>query len=304
MNTLISIVCIGLGFVLLTKGADEFVENASGLASKLHVSPLIIGLTIVAFGTSLPEFAVSLSASIEGSNEIALGNVVGSNIFNLLVVAGASAIFHPLICDKAILKRDWPISIGAACILAVLLWDGVISRFDGFILMICFIISLILQFKSSTSNQIETQTKSYSHYIVFLIIGMACILIGSQLTVNGAKSLASLLGLSESFIGLTIVAIGTSLPELVTSVVATKKGEHEIALGNVIGSNIFNILCILGVSSFVNPIIVNNAMIDVVVLIGISVLYWFIAKYYKLNKMIGLSMVGIYILYTIFLFVR
>ena len=248
MDLLIAIIFIIVGFLFLVKGADCFVENASSIAGKIGVSSLIIGLTIVAFGTSMPELAVSVTAALENANEIAVGNVVGSNIFNLLVVAGLSACIYPLLVNKTIMKRDWPLSVVAAVLLTFMLTDRNISRFEGMILLICFGIMLYVQIKQTTKSE-EDQKRidtPYSKLIIFLIIGIAGIVIGGQLVVDGATSLARIIGLSETLIGLTIVAIGTSLPELVTSLVAARKNENEIAMGNVIGSNLFNIFCILG----------------------------------------------------------
>ena len=197
----------------------------------MGVSSLIIGLTIVAFGTSMPELAVSVTAALENANEIAVGNVVGSNIFNLLVVAGLSACIYPLLVNKTIMKRDWPLSVVAAVLLTFMLIDRNISRFEGMILLICFGIMLYVQIKQTTKSE-EDQKRidtPYSKLIIFLIIGIAGIVIGGQLVVDGATSLARIIGLSETLIGLTIVAIGTSLPELVTSLVAARKNENEIA---------------------------------------------------------------------------
>lgn len=306
MSLLISIFMIVIGFVFLTKGADLFVSNASGVAKKLHVSPLVIGLTIVAFGTSMPELAVSVTAALEGSNEIAVGNVVGSNIFNLLVVAGLSACLFPLAKNRILMKRDWPLSGIMAIILAIFLLDSHISRLEGCLLLVCFGFTLFKQLTSGepVENQ-EEETRPMSKLVVLLLIGIAAIVIGGQVTVDGATELARILGLSETLIGLTIVAIGTSLPELVTSVVAAKMGENEIAMGNVIGSNLFNIMFILGVSSVLNPISVEaTAFIDTCVLVVITFVFWFIAQKMEMGKKFGLPMILVYILYTIYIILR
>ena len=258
MNYITSILFIIVGFTCLVKGADLFVDNASGIGTKLKVSSLVIGLTVVAFGTSMPELAVSVTAALEGHNEIAVGNVVGSNIFNLLAVAGLSACLYPLVINKTIMKRDWPFSTIAALLLAFFLFPDLhIARWEAVILLILFAGTLFLQIKSGkeevTEETIEEKRPMWK-LLILLLLGIALIIIGAELSVNGATELARLLGVSETLIGLTIVAIGTSLPELVTSVVAAKKGQTEIAMGNVIGSNLFNILCILGVSAVLNPI--------------------------------------------------
>ena len=303
MDLLIAIIFIIVGFFFLVKGADCFVENASSIAGKMGVSSLIIGLTIVAFGTSMPELAVSVTAALENANEIAVGNVVGSNIFNLLVVAGLSACIYPLLVNKTIMKRDWPLSVVAAALLTFMLIDRNISRFEGIILLICFGIMLYVQIKQTAKSE-EDQKRidtPYSKLIIFLIIGIAGIVIGGQLVVDGATSLARIIGLSETLIGLTIVAIGTSLPELVTSLVAARKNENEIAMGNVIGSN----LCILGISSVLNPITVEpTAFIDSLILVVVSIVFLVICKFIPLDKKTGLIMVLTYIVYTVYIILR
>ena len=218
MDLLVAVLYIALGFFFLMKGADFFVDSASGIAAKLGVSSLIIGLTIVAFGTSLPELAVSVTAALDGSNEIAVGNVVGSNIFNLLVVAGMSACIYPLVVNKTIMKRDWPLSAAAALLLAIFLIDAHISRMEALILLACFAVMLFVQIKHSKKEkeEVKEEPRSYGKLMVYLIVGVAGIIIGGQLAVDGATNLARILGLSETLIGLTVVAIGTSLPELVT----------------------------------------------------------------------------------------
>lgn len=307
MDVIYAAACIVLGFVLLVKGADLFVDNASGIAKKLRISPVIIGLTIVAFGTSLPELAVSVTAALEGSNGIALGNVVGSNVFNLLVVAGGSACIFPLVCDRILLKRDWPLSAFAALLLLLfLLGDYQISRIEALILLLMMAFVLFSQLKSAKREEaISCETRSLGILCVFLVIGIAAIGIGGQITVEGATSLARIFGMSETLIGLTIVAMGTSLPELVTSIVAAHKGENDIAMGNVIGSNLFNILCILGISAFLRPMIVEvSAIYDTVFLLGITIIFWLICCKHKLDRSVGLLMIATYLGYMLYIFVR
>lgn len=306
MNLLSACLFIVVGFIFLVKGADWFVDNASGIATKIGISPLVIGLTIVAFGTSMPELAVSVTAALEGANEIAVGNVVGSNLFNLLVVAGLSACIFPLAVNPTIMKRDWPVSTLAAVLLAVFLYDRTISIWEGVILLIFFAFTLYTQLKNGKeTDETKTENRSMINLIIFLIIGIACIIIGGQLAVEGATELARILGLSETLIGLTVVAVGTSLPELVTSVVAARKGENEIAMGNVIGSNVFNLLCILGVSAVLHPIHVEaTAFIDTLILCAVSIGYWFICKKYKLDRKVGISMIFVYILFTAYIIMR
>ncbi len=304
----LAIIFILVGFFFLVKGADIFVDSASGIASKLGISTLVIGLTIVAFGTSMPELAVSVTAALEKANEIAVGNVVGSNLFNLLVVGGLSACIYPVVVNPAIMKRDWPLSTLAAGILFLfLIPDLTIGRIEAFILLVCFLILLYIQIKHTKNDESskKDEPRSMTKLLLFLIIGITGIVLGGKLTVEGATSLAKALGLSETLIGLTIVAIGTSLPELVTSVVAAKKGENEIAMGNIIGSNLFNILCILGISSILSPIHVEiTALMDTGILTIVSLIFWFACKKFKLDKRTGSIMLGTYVFYMIYIILR
>ena len=309
MEYVLAIVFIVVGFVLLVKGADWFVDNASGLAKKIGISPVVIGLTIVAFGTSLPELAVSVTAAIEGSNEIAVGNVVGSNIFNLLVVAGMSAVLCPLVINKTIMKRDWPVSGVIAILLAFFIWTDLrIDRWEAIVLLVLFVANLIWQIKTGKDDDVlenADETKPMWKLILFLVLGIVGIIVGAELAVEGSTSIARLLGVSETLIGLTIVAIGTSLPELVTSIVAAKKGENEIAIGNVIGSNIFNILCILGMSGTLRPIALENLVIfDTIFLVIITFLFWAVCRKRKMTRPCGIVMILVYVAYTTYIIMR
>ena len=316
---MLSFVMLVIGFVLLVWGADKFVEGASALARKMGVSPLLVGLTIVAFGTSMPELAVSVTAALRGANEIAVGNVVGSNIFNLLVVAGLSAVICPLVMGKMLLRRDWPLSIFAAVLLLVAIApDHVIARWEGAVLLVIFAVILSRQIKAALNDRAQLaaaeaeaaeeaaeMTKSPVMIWVNIVLGLACIVLGGQLAVNGATGIARMFGLSETLIGLTIVAIGTSLPELVTSIVAARKGQNEIAMGNVIGSNLFNILLILGVSAVITPIPVQaTSIIDCLFLITISVVFYLPARKGKLGRLPGAVMAAMYVAYTAYLIMR
>lgn len=316
---MLSFVMLVIGFVLLVWGADKFVEGASALARKMGVSPLLVGLTIVAFGTSMPELAVSVTAALRGANEIAVGNVVGSNIFNLLVVAGLSAVICPLVMDKMLLRRDWPLSIFAAVLLLVAIApDHVIARWEGAVLLVIFAVILSRQIKAALNDRAQLaaaeaeaaeeaaeMTQSPVMIWVNIVLGLACIVLGGQLAVNGATGIARMFGLSETLIGLTIVAIGTSLPELVTSIVAARKGQNEIAMGNVIGSNLFNILLILGVSAVITPIPVQaTSIIDCLFLITISVVFYLPARKGKLGRLPGAVMAAMYVAYTAYLIMR
>lgn len=314
---MLSFVMLVIGFALLVWGADKFVEGASALARKMGVSPLLVGLTIVAFGTSMPELAVSVTAALRGANEIAVGNVVGSNMFNLLVVAGLSAVICPLVMDKTLLRRDWPLSILAAVLLlGAIAPDHAIARWEGAVLLIVFAVILTHQIKSALHDRDqlaeaeaaeEAAEMVQSPVIIWvnILLGLACIVIGGQLAVGGATGIARMFGLSETLIGLTIVAIGTSLPELVTSIVAARKGQNEIAMGNVIGSNLFNIFLILGVSSVITPIPVQaTSVIDCLFLIAISVVFYIPARKGKLGRLPGALMAVMYVVYTAYLIMR
>ena len=299
-----------LGFLLLIKGADAFVDGASALARLLRIPSVIIGLTIVAMGTSAPEASVSITAGLAGSNEIALGNVIGSNIFNSLIVVGLCAIIYAFSTDKDILKRDLPVNIGVSVLLGVLLLDGTLSRLDGFILLVLmagYIGMMIHQaLKDRTAKEEDEAPVSLAKSLLFIALGLAAVIFGGNLVVDNATVLAQKLGMSETFIGLTIVAIGTSLPELVTSLVASRKKESGLALGNAIGSNIFNILFILGMSAVLSPIpAAAETMIDVVLMSGVAVLMLVFAGSKKgFSKLEGILCVALYVVYTAYLFIR
>ncbi len=307
MSPMSSVVCILGGFLLLVKGADWFVSGASGLAHRLGIPPLVIGLTIVAFGTSAPELAVSVTAALRGANEIAVGNVIGSNLFNLLVVAGASAVLCPLVADRTLLRRDLPCSIFAALLLTGMLLDNSITRLEAIILLVLFGCMLTWQLCSAKSSPETGAEEHRSGWVLaaVIVVGIGCIVAGGEFAVRGATGLARAFGWSESLIGLTIVAVGTSLPELVTSIVAARRGENEIAMGNVVGSNLFNLLCILGLSAVLNPIVVApTAIIDAALLTIVSVLFWLAARHGTLSRSMGFAMVVLYVAYTGYLIVR
>lgn len=312
-----------LGFLLLVKGADLFVDGASSIAKRLRIPSLIIGLTIVAFGTSAPELAVSVTAALKGSNDIALGNVVGSNVFNLLVVIGVSAMICPLTVEKSMMKKDYPLSIGATILLGILVMDQFLwhkdtmslSRIDGIILLIVFAFFMYLTIREGLakrkehlqSQEVEIPVKyNLPVSLLLSVAGLLGIIFGGDMTVNSAKEIARAFGLSEALIGLTIVAIGTSLPELVTSVVASKKGESDIALGNAVGSNLFNILFILGTSSTILPMGISPTyLFDIGFLILVSLLVFIpIVAKQKISRGVGATMTGAYILYTVYLIMR
>ncbi|OON95378.1 MAG: sodium:proton exchanger [Epulopiscium sp. Nele67-Bin005] len=309
-----------IGFVLLIKGADFFVDGASSIATRLNVSPLLIGLTIVAFGTSAPELAVSITSALSGDNAIAIGNVLGSNIFNFLMVIGVSALIAPFAVDKDILAKEFPFTILAGIILFILGLDvalqdqtmNVISRADGILLLIFFsmfmyyLIASALSNRDNGSDDDEIECMPMSKSILMSIGGALGIVLGGDMVVNNASEIALIWGMSEGLVGLTIVAIGTSLPELVTSVTAAKKGQSDMALGNVIGSSIFNIFLILGVSTAINPIPLNSDIfIDIFFMIAVIVTaYIFALTGKKINRPEGGFFVASYACYMVYILMR
>ncbi len=305
-----NVVLLLVGFVLLIKGADFFVDGSSSVAKLLGIPGFVIGLTIVAMGTSAPEAAVSITAGLQGSNEIAISNVVGSNIFNLLVVAGLCAVIKPYKIEKVMLKRDFPVNIIVNALLIGMMFLGkALGLVDGVLLLVLFALYLFFvvftAFKDKDTQDEEDGIKKMSPVLSVLCIvgGLTAVILGGNLVVNNAKEIALALGWSETFIGLTIIAIGTSLPELVTSVVAAKKGESGLALGNVIGSNIFNIMLILGLSSSLSTIAVDtSAIINVVFLLVVTALVYVACLIKKgMGRVVGAVCVLGYVAYTAYL---
>ncbi len=305
----IDILLLLVGFVLLIKGADFFVDGSSSVAKLIGIPGFVIGLTVVAMGTSAPEAAVSITAGVSGSNEIAISNVIGSNIFNLLVVAGVCALIKPYKIEKEMLRRDFPVNVVVSVVLLLMVLASMkLSRFNGILMLVLFAayIAFILYkaFKNREAQESEDiKTMSPLLSVIAIVGGLGAVIFGGQLVVNNAQDIARALGWSETFIGLTIIAIGTSLPELVTSIVAAKKGESGLALGNVIGSNIFNIMLILGLSSSINPIPVDNSgIINIVVLIAVTALIYVACLIKKgMGRIVGgLSVLG-YAGYTAYL---
>ncbi|MBR1599694.1 MAG: calcium/sodium antiporter [Lachnospiraceae bacterium] len=346
---MINILILIIGFVMLIKGADLFVDGSSGLAKNFKVPGVIIGLTIVALGTSAPELAVSTSAALSGSNEIALSNVVGSNIFNILSVLGVCAIIHPIPVDSGIIKRDFPLSIISTVIVMLvtggitlltgnynILTDtsaanaynttenvtvsrvespsmsdnvGAVTRITGALLIATFIVYIIILVAEARKNPEKEEATELSPMwkcVLFILIGLALIVAGGQAVVYSAKEIARAFGMTETLIGLTIVAVGTSLPELVTSIVAARKGETGLAVGNAVGSNIFNLLLILGVSAVIHPVAVNLASVyDMCILIVISIItYIFSITKKTINRLEGAVMVLLYVADVVFAIVR
>ena len=298
-----------IGFIFLIKGADLFVEGSCNLARFLKVPSVIIGLTIVAMGTSAPEASVSIRAAFTGNNEIALSNIIGSNIFNGLIVVGICAFLASFKTDKTILKKDLPFNIIVTFILLIMLFDGKLSRLEGIFLILLMIIYLgrmIYEAICYQQNEDNTKTRSLLTSILFIVLGLAFVIFGGQQVVDQACIIARNLGVSENFIGLTIVAIGTSLPELVTSIVAARKNEVDMALGNVIGSNIFNILLILGVAAAISPVtFIMENIIDIIILIIMSTVVWIFAwTSKKINRKEGIIMLLVYVVYMVYICIR
>ncbi len=310
-----SIFFLLIGFVLLIKGADFFVDGSSSVAKRLKVPSIIIGLTIVAMGTSLPECAVSVTASLSNNNELAISNAVGSNIFNLLVVCGACALFAPLTIKKSTLLKEFPLSILCAVLLLALGFFGnQLGTVDGVIFLLLFagyIVWMVLSALNARKNMQQLEVENYKilpvwKCVLFIISGGVAIKFGGDFVVNGASFIAQSFGLSQNLIGLTIVAIGTSLPELVTSIVAARKKEVDMALGNVIGSNIFNILFVLGTAAAISPMpFVTENLIDIIVLIAVSLLiYLFSWTGKKIKRAEGVIMLLIYIGFSAYICIR
>jgi len=310
-----------LGFFLLIKGADWLVSGASSLAYRFGVSALIVGLTIVAFGTSAPELIVSLLASMNGSTDLAIANITGSNIANIFLILGISAIIYPLAVQKSTVWREIPFALLSVLILLLITNDQIIdggsvsmiSRIDGFVLISFFVIFLYYIFSTAFQNNGEKTEVPNSDFAPFrvtlqIIGGLGGLVVGGKWIVDGAVSFASTLGVSESLIGLTVVAIGTSLPELATSAVAAYKKNVDIAVGNIVGSNIFNVFWILGVSSIVTPLpFAPSANIDVLVAIGATLLLFlalFVGKKHTIQKWQGVIFVLLYISYIGYLVIR
>ncbi len=323
---ILNLIILAAGFWALIKGADIFVDGSAALAGNFKVPALIIGLTIVALGTSAPELAVSTAASIQGSNEIALSNVVGSNIFNLLCVLGVCAIICPVPVDRGILKRDFPLSIlstmfvllaaggtrlfgrtmGGSGMEAV---AGAVGRLSGALLIAVFIGYIGYLVYDAKKNPDRAESGKHVPVwkcILLIIMGLALIVGGGQAVVCGAKEIARAAGMTETLIGLTVVAVGTSLPELVTSVVAAKKGQTELAVGNVIGSNIFNLMFILGISAVIDPVAVNVASVyDLLILVSVSILtLLFSFTSGKIGRIEGGIMIALYAADVVFAILR
>jgi cation:H+ antiporter len=309
------------GLVLLVAGAEVLVRGAAKLAAQFGIPPLVIGLTVVAFGTSAPETAVSVQAALNNSGDLAIGNVIGSNIANVLLILGMTALVAPLIVSRQLIRLDVPIMIGASLVVYALAWDGGLSRLDGALLFTAvlaytgFLIISSLRDKGAADDDefakefgLHQAPKPYAWLLnlALIVVGLVLLVGGSNLLVEGAVSLARALGLSELIIGLTVVAIGTSLPELATSIMAAIRGERDIAVGNIVGSNIFNLLCVLGLASLVSPLAISvspNALafdFPVMIAVAVACLPIFFSGY-RINRWEGLLFLAYYLAYTLYL---
>ncbi|MCF7865204.1 MAG: calcium/sodium antiporter [Candidatus Pacebacteria bacterium] len=318
-----------VGFALLVKGADMLVDGSVSIAERYGISSIVIGLTIVAFGTSAPELVVNLMSAFSGNVDLAVGNIIGSNIANVLLILGVSSLIFPLIVHKNTAFREIPFAIGATLLLVILSKDSIfgasnidiLSRLDGLVLIFFFVLFLIYTFKiakikspespdlseqinnSKESIQSVGSPMSISKSIIYIVLGLAGLIVGGKWIVDGAVSIATLFGISESMIGLTIVAIGTSLPELATSIVAAFKKQSDIAIGNIVGSNIFNIFWILGITSVINPLPIDKGSdIDFIFLIFSSVLLFvvlLVGKKYTIEKWQGMFLTFAYVVYLV-----
>ena len=300
-----------VGFVFLIKGSDFFVDGASSIASILKIPTIIVGLTIVALGTSAPEAAVSITSSLTGSNAMAVSNVIGSNLFNLLMVIGIAALLSDLLMEKSVLNKDLPFLVGITVLFAIFAFiGGDISSIEGIILLIILVVYIFNLVKNARKSEegtvVEKPKFSLPKSIIFILVGLAGIIIGGDLVVNSASDIAIAFGMSETLVGLTIVAIGTSLPELVTSLTALKKGENQLVIGNVIGSNIFNILFVLGASSAISAIPLDSSiLIDMVFMIFVTILCFIFGKTQeKYDKKEGIILVLLFVGYMAFAILR
>ena len=313
----LNIILLIVGFIILIKGADIFVDGAASIAGNFKVSKMLIGLTIVAFGTSAPEFAVSVKSLLSGNGDMILGNVIGSNILNIVLILGVSSMFHSLTVKNNTVKKELPITILITTLFSVLIFDNIfdkkftneLTRSDGIVLLLFFMVFIYYLIRMARNKIDEDQEEVYMPIIkaiAFTIVGIISIIFGSNMVVDNASRIAINLGISEKMVALTIIALGTSLPELVTSIVAARKNQLDMAIGNVIGSNIFNILFVLGIAATISPIpfAVEN-IIDICVLLFFSILIFiFCITRKRINRIEGAIMVALYVLFMVYVCLR
>ena len=303
----IVLIVVSIAFVLW--GANRFTDGACSLARRLNVSELVIGLTVVALGTSLPEFMVSFMSVLRGSSDMSVGNIIGSNVFNILVILGASALMRPLVIEKSLLSRDLPLCLLASLLLSGFAWtDGMIARWEGILLVAFFCAYLYMAYRvamkdrEATPPEEDVKSMSLGYSVLWVLVGMAALVIGGRVLVDNAAAVARDWGVSESVIGMTILAGGTSLPELATSVMAARKGSLGLAFGNVIGSNVFNIAFVIGTCSSILPMAVTEiALMDWLMLVGSCILVWFLAwTGHVLSRLEGALITLCYVIYIVF----
>ncbi len=304
-SMLINIVLLVMGLVVVLKGADWLTDGAVNIASRFGVSQMVIGLTIVAMGTSMPELCVSMVSALKGTPDLAVGNVVGSNTLNTLLIVGCSALVAPIMVKRSSVRRDIPFAVLASLLMLIFCLDGGIDRLDATLLFILFAVFMFVTVKYGKNEGTEAKTTAapLGKATLLLVVGLVCLILGSNLFVDNASFIASTLGVSDAVIGLTIVAGGTSLPELATSMVSAKKGNSDIAIGNVIGSNVFNILMIIGVTGLVKPMHIKGiTSLDLIVMLASMLLLWFFCRTtYKVKRWEGAVLAISYIAYLAWL---
>ena len=301
---ILNILFIVIGIVLVLWGADRLTDGAVAVAEKMKMPQIVIGLTIVAMGTSMPEFCVSLISALKGTSDLAVGNIVGSNIFNTLLIVGVSALVAPMSIMKTTVRKDIPFALVASALLLIMCLDGDISRIDAAILFVMFLIFMYITLRGAKAQGTDLEAKEKKPMatwlsVVWILVGLACLIGGSNLFVDGATAVATKLGVSEAVIGLTIVAGGTSLPELATSVVSARKGNSGIAIGNVLGSNVFNILAILGLTGVISPMTLKGiTMTDLSMMVISIILIWlFSFTKYKIERWEGAILTAVFVGY-------
>lgn len=311
MDLALNIGLIVLGIFLVLRGAERMTDGAVALAQRMKIPQMVIGLTIVACGTSMPEFFVSLTSAIHGSADMAIGNVVGSNIFNTLFIVGVAAVVAPMIIARSTVRKDIPVAFMSSILLGVMCLDGVISRIDAAIMFVCFLLFMAYTIRSARKGEVEVSEEEQKGYgtgkSVFLIIyGLALLIVGSNIFVDAATFVARTFGVSDAVIGLTIVACGTSMPELATSVVAAKNGQSALAIGNVLGSNVFNILMVLGLTGLISPLQINGITnIDLILQFAAVALVWlFSYTKFKVERWEGALLSLVFLTYLTWLVVN
>ena len=315
----ISIVALIVGLIITVWSADRFVDGASGIAKHFKMPPMLIGMVIIGFGTSAPEIAVSVQAAIEGNSGISLGNAIGSNITNIALVLGVTAIIAPIMASSSVLKKEVPMMLGAMFLALILMLDGSLSVTDGIILLFAFVLTMgwsifegLKKKKDNYTDEVEIEIAnkgtSVKSSALWLVLGIVLLIVGSKIFVYGAQNIALSLGISDMVVGLTVVAIGTSLPELASSIMAARKGEHELALGNVLGSNLFNILIVVGIAVVISPMSIPSEVItrDMFTAIALSFILLvvclpFSKKVGSINRFDGVLLVVVFIMYTTWL---